>query len=45
MRRVCGFAFFWFAIGMIIDYLLKGFWNFVVLVVALIISYFLFCRC
>ncbi len=45
MRRVCGFAFFWFAIGMIVDYLLEGFWNFVVLVGALLISYFLFCRC
>ena len=45
MRRVWGFAFFWFSIGMIADFLLKGFWNFLVLVIALIVAYVLFCRC
>jgi hypothetical protein len=45
MRRVCGFAFFWFAVGMIVDYLLEGFLNFCVVVIALVVSYVLFCRC
>lgn len=45
MRRVWGFAFFWFAVGMIIDYIAKGVWNFVVLVVALVSAYILFCKC
>ena len=45
MKRVWGFAFFWFAVGMIVDFLLEGFWNFVVVVLALVIAYVLFCRC
>lgn len=45
MRRVWGFAFFWFAIGMIVDFLLTGFWNFFVVVAALVVAYILFCRC
>lgn len=45
MKRVWGFAFFWFAVGMIVDYLMKGFWNFLVVILALAIAYILFCRC
>lgn len=45
MRRVWGFAFFWFAVGMIADYLIKGVWNFIVLIVALVSAYILFCKC
>ncbi len=45
MKRVWGFAFFWFSVGMIVDYFLEGFLNFLVLVVSLAIAYLLFCRC
>ena len=45
MRRVCGFAFFWFSVGMIVDFLLEGFWNFAVIVITLFVAYILFCKC
>lgn len=45
MKRVWGFAFFWFAVGMIVDYLIEGIWNFWILVIALLAAYLLFCRC
>lgn len=45
MRRVWGFALFCFSIGMIVDYFLEGFINFIVLVVSLSIAYILFCKC
>lgn len=45
MKRVWGFAFFWFSVGMIVDFLLEGFWNFVVVIMTLIIAYVLFCKC
>ncbi|MGN0496783.1 MAG: hypothetical protein ACI4GW_11200 [Lachnospiraceae bacterium] len=45
MRRVCGFAFFWFGLGMIVDYLLEGCLNFFVVVGSLVIAYLLFCKC
>lgn len=45
MRRVCGFAFFWFGIGMIVDYFLSGFLNFCVVIGSFIVAYVLFCKC
>lgn len=45
MRRVCGFAFFWFGVGMIAGYFLEGFLNFCVMIGSLIIAYVLFCKC
>lgn len=45
MRRVCGFAFFWFGIGMIVDYFLSGFLNFCVVIGSFIVAYILFCKC
>ena len=45
MKRVWGFAFFWFGIGMIANYFLDGFWSFLVLILAFACAYLLFCRC
>ena len=44
MRRVWGFAFFWFAVGMIADFFLSGLVNFIVLIVTLVAAYILFCK-
>lgn len=44
MKRVWGFAFFWFSIGMIVANLISGFLDFVILLCSLIIAYVLFCK-
>lgn len=44
MRRVWGFAFFWFSVGMIVANLIDGFLDFAILMGALVIAYVLFCK-
>ena len=44
MRRVWGFAFFWFSVGMIAGNLADGFLDFIILLCALVIAYVLFCK-
>ena len=44
MKRVCGFAMFWIAVGMIIMMLLPNLvWGVILTVLFLIIGYRLFC--
>lgn len=44
MKKVWGFAFFWFGVGMIVGNLIGGFWDFFLLFCSLMIAYILFCR-
>lgn len=45
MKKVFGFAVFWFAIGMFVMMLLSDiFWGTVIIIASLILSYCLFCR-
>ncbi|MBS7182933.1 MAG: hypothetical protein KH047_05465 [Eubacterium sp.] len=46
MHKLCGFALFWFAVGMIVSMLIEStFWTVCIIVACLIVGFNLFCKC
>lgn len=44
MHRVCGFALFWFAVGMTLALLIEStFWAVCIIIICLIVGFNLFC--
>lgn len=44
MKRVCGFALFWVAVGVLLSMILSSiFWEIVIIMICLLLGYTLFC--
>ncbi len=44
MKRLCGFALFFIAVGMIINCFTEGFLTFLIITGSLLLAYCLFCK-
>ncbi len=44
LKKICGFALFFLATGMILGFFVSGFIEFLIIVILLLMSYILFCK-